>query len=305
MAEVIVAGSLILDLVANIEAHPQVGQTIIGKSIQSFPGGKGANQALAALKAGSKTQFIGMVGKDDRGQELRTFLAQEGLDCSHIYHTSEAATGTALILVDAHSDNTIVVVPGANMHLGSEWVSELHISEQNILVSQLEIPLATIHAFFTQGRGKGGRTILNAAPALECPPEIIALSDIFVVNETELAFFLGQAEVDIQNTEALEAACRTLQSFPEQIIIVTLGALGVFAWDGISSLYVPGHKVEARDTTGAGDCFIGNLAAQIAQGVELLEALKWANAAAALCVQIPGAGPSMPSFVQVQEMLQS
>jgi ribokinase len=291
-----------MDVVATADRHPQVGETVAGKAVLYFPGGKGANQAVAATKLGVPATLIGRLGVDAFGQQLRTFLAAQGVDLTFVKDTAEAHTGTALITI-ADADNTIVVVPGANAFVGAEDVGAPVLAKDDVAISQFEIPLPTIAAFFKRARAAGATTILNPAPATKFGRELLDLVDILVLNETELGLLAGTELRDTDGDAHFIAAVRLLQTRPDQIVCVTLGRRGVLAViDGQPSI-VPGRAVEAVDTTGAGDCLVGALAAQLAGGNSIRDALIYANAAASICVQRMGASPSMPTAAEVADVL--
>jgi ribokinase len=302
MGRIFVAGSINMDVVATADRHPQVGETVAGKAVRYFPGGKGANQAVAATKLGVPATLIGRLGVDAFGQQLRTFLAAQGVDLTFVKDTAEAHTGTALITI-ADADNTIVVVPGANAFVGAEDVGAPVLAKDDVAVSQFEIPLPTIAAFFKRARAAGATTILNPAPATKFGRELLDLVDILVLNETELGLLAGTKLRDTDGDAHFIAAVRLLQTRPDQIVCVTLGRRGVLAViDGQPSI-VPGRAVEAVDTTGAGDCLVGALAAQLAGGNSIRDALIYASAAASICVQRMGASPSMPTAAEVADVL--
>jgi ribokinase len=216
-----------------------------------------------------------------------------------VQDTEGKATGSALIVV-ANRDNAIVVVPGANAELSVKDVETASISRDDVLVSQLEIPTSTVAAYFARGRASGARTILNPAPAIEVELSLFALADLVILNETELAAFTGrQVEADAAAGELIEAA-NTLRSRADQVVCVTLGARGVVAAIGGETRVIAGRQVEAVDSTGAGDCFAGAVAAELARGASVPDALQFANVAASICVQRMGAGPSMPNLDEVR-----
>jgi ribokinase len=298
MGRVFVAGSINMDVVATASRHPRVGETVAGEAVHYFPGGKGANQAVAAAKLGAAVTLIGRLGADAFGRQLRTFLAAQGVELAHVKDTADAYTGTALITV-ADADNTIVVVPGANALVSAEDVAAPVLAEGDVAVSQFEIPQATITAFFTRARAAGATTILNPAPALPCDPALLDLVDILILNETELGL-LTQIELhDTDEPARFIDAARRLPAASGKIICVTLGKRGVLALVHREPLLIPGRAVKAVDTTGAGDCCVGALAAQLASGKAIGEALEYANAAASICVQRMGAAPSMPTATEV------
>jgi ribokinase len=301
MGRVFVAGSINMDVVAAAARHPAVGETVAGTSVLYFPGGKGANQAVAAAKLGAPTILIGRLGKDAFGEELRAFLARQGVDVSLVRET-EGHTGTAIITL-ANADNTIVVVPGANGLVTHNDVASAALAQGDIAVSQFEIPLPTIAAFFQRARAAGAVTILNPAPARAFDAELLRLVDILVLNETELALLTGRELREPDDTARFVDAARSLQTGPAQTMCVTLGKRGAVALVGDEVMTMAGRSVKAVDTTGAGDCFVGALAAQLAQGKPVRDALGYANAAASICVQRMGAAPSMPTAAEVASFI--
>ncbi|MBR1166535.1 ribokinase [Bradyrhizobium liaoningense] len=302
MGRVFVAGSINMDVVATADRHPRIGETVAGRQVLYFPGGKGANQAVAASRLGARTTLIGRLGRDSFGAELKAFLGEQGIDLGYVVETAETHTGTAIITV-AEADNTIVVVPGANGLVGADDVSVVPLLKGDVAVSQFEIPLPTIAAFFHRARAAGAVTVLNPAPAQKMPGELLALVDILVLNETELGFLAGSELSESDAAARITEVARQLQAREDQTICVTLGKRGVLALAGRDEIAVAGRVVKAVDTTGAGDCFVGALAAQLAEGAPLREALTFANAAASISVQRMGAGPSMPTAGEVAAVL--
>jgi ribokinase len=298
MGRVFVAGSINIDVVATAERHPRLGETVAGREVLYFPGGKGANQAVAAAKLGAATTLIGRVGTDAFGRDLRTFLAAQGVDLALVSDTPEAHTGTAIITV-ANADNTIVVVPGANALVTAVDVDRTALAKGDVAISQFEIPLPAISAFFKRARAAGATTILNPAPALGFDGGLLDLVDILVLNESELDILAKTGLRDTDDLSRFIEAARVLQAGTEKIICVTLGKRGVIALVGGEPLVLSGRIVEAIDTTGAGDCFVGALAAQLADGKAIGDALDYANVAASICVQRMGAAPSMPTAAEV------
>ena len=301
MGRVFVAGSINMDVVATADRHPRVGETVAGREVLYFPGGKGANQAVAASRLGAKTTLIGRLGTDAFGAELRTFLIAQGVDVGSV-READTHSGTAIITVAA-SDNTIVVIPGSNGLVNAEDVTDVPLAKGDVAVSQFEIPLPTIAAFFQRARSAGAATVLNPAPAQKMSAELLALVDILVLNETELGFLADTELSDDDETAKIIAVARQLQARADQTICITLGKRGVLALAGQEEFTVLGRVVKAVDTTGAGDCFVGALASQLADGVPLRAALAFANAAASISVQRMGAGPSMPTAAEVAAVL--
>jgi ribokinase len=296
MGRVFVAGSINMDVVATAERHPGIGETVAGRQVLFFPGGKGANQAVAAAKLGAPTILIGRLGADAFGAQVKAFLAAQVIELSLVKDTAETHTGTAIITV-ADADNTIVVVPGANAKVDADDIAAVSLTEDDIAVSQFEIPLPTIAAFFERARAAGATTILNPAPAVKFGAELLDLVDILVLNKSELGE-LGETDPVKRFIEA----ARSLGG-REKITCVTLGSRGVLALIDGTPLLIPGRAVKAVDTTGAGDCFVGALAAQLASGTTIPYALNYANAAASICVQRMGAAPSMPTAAEVAAVL--
>lgn len=299
MRKILVAGSINMDVVATSERHPRPGETVSGRELHFFPGGKGANQAVAAARLGAQTFIIGKLGNDGFADDVDEFLRAQNVNMQHVERTTKTATGAALIVVAA-AENTIVVVPGANGLLSARDIEKVSISVEDILLSQFETPFETIEEFFKKGRAVGAKTILNPAPAKIEGAHLLSLADVIVVNETELALFTSSSAIP---TESIFDAARNLRSRPDQTIIVTLGASGVFVSVEETELRIPARKVDAIDTTGAGDCFVGALAAALASGSDLPEAAKRANVAASICVQKLGAGTSMPYGPEVESVL--
>jgi ribokinase len=301
MGRVFVAGSINMDVVATAERHPRVGETVAGQAVLYFPGGKGANQAVAAAKLGAPSTLIGRLGTDAFGTELRAFLAAQGVDLAFVKDTAGAHTGTAIITI-AEADNTIVVISGANALVDAADAAAPVLANGDVAVSQFEIPLATIVAFFKRARAAGATTILNPAPASKFDKELLDLVDILIINETELGFLTGHELRDTDDHARFTEAARTLAG-KDKIICVTLGKRGVMALVEGEPLIVAGRAVKAIDTTGAGDCFVGALASQLAGGRAIGDALGYANAAASICVQRMGAAPSMPTAAEVEDVL--
>jgi ribokinase len=302
MGRVFVAGSINMDVVATAGRHPRIGETVAGNAVLYFPGGKGANQAVAAAKLGAPTALIGRLGKDAFGRELRTFLAAQGVDLSYLQEVAEAHTGTAIITI-ANADNTIVVVPGANAFVSAADVAGPVLAKGDVAVSQFEIPMPAIAAFFARARTAGATTILNPAPATEFGRELLDLVDILILNETELGFLAKTELHDSDDYARFIDAVGSLKIGKDKIVCVTLGKRGVLALVGGEPLVIPSRVVTAVDTTGAGDCFVGAVAARLAGGKSIRDALDYANAAASICVQRMGAAPSMPTAAEVSAVL--
>lgn len=288
MTHIAVLGSTNMDLIAYVAKAPQRGETVTGREFRTLPGGKGANQAVAAARAGAdNVSMIGAVGADAFGTQLRSTLEHSGVDTDLLRTVDTAATGTAHIVVDDEGGNAIVVIPGANGTLtalapGDEGL----IASADTLLLQLEIPVEGVLAAAQAARRHGVRTVLTPAPAQLLPPELLAAIDLLVPNEHEAATLTGI-------TDPHAAAKALLDQVPE--VVVTLGARGsLYAARDAEPVLVEAPHVTAVDTTGAGDTFVGTLAVALAEGGSMPDALAWASTAAALSVQRPGASASMP-----------
>ncbi|MFF9162987.1 ribokinase [Streptomyces longwoodensis] len=291
MTDIVVLGSTNMDLVAYVEKAPRRGETVTGREFRTVPGGKGANQAVAAAHAGGTVSLIGAVGDDAFGGRLRSTLEHSGVSTDHL-RTVEGPSGTAHIVVDDEGGNAIVVVPGANgtverLAPGDEGL----IASADALLLQLEIPLAAVVAGARTARAHGVRTILTPAPAQPLPPDLFDATDLLVPNEHEATTLTGR-------TDPLQAAVALLEVVPE--VVVTLGESGVlYAARGQEPVSVPAPRVTAVDSTGAGDTFAGALAVALGEERPVHEALAWAAAAASLSVQRPGASASMPHRAEI------
>jgi len=295
---VCVIGSLNLDLVSRVHALPRPGETVLATAVTRHVGGKGANQAVAAARAGAATRLLGCVGQDDDGAWLLAYLAGAGVDTSGVVADPATSTGQAFITIDATSENTIVVAGGANASwLGpSEMAAE--IGCPRVLLAQLELNLDVVGAAL---RSCGPETlrIVNAAPVTFQAAALFPACDLLIVNETELAVCAGASFTDV------EAAARRLLTRTGQSAIVTLGGAGALVIYGDSATHIAPYAVTAVDTVGAGDCFCGFVAAGLAQGRSLIDAARQANVAAALAVTRSGAAEAMPTLAEVTAALAS
>ncbi|MET9468756.1 ribokinase [Streptomyces sp. NPDC006544] len=291
MTAIAVLGSTNMDLVAYVPKAPRLGETVTGRAFRTVPGGKGANQAVAAARAGAKVVMIGAVGADEFGVRLRSALAAAGVETAAL-RTVEGASGTAHITVDDEGGNSIIVIPGANAQVTAlEPGDSARIGAAGALLLQLELPLEAVLAGALAARARGVRTILTPAPAQPLPSGLLAATDLLVPNEHEAAALTGL-------TDPHRAAAALLHDVPE--VVVTLGSAGaLYAARGREPLTVPAPRVRAVDTTAAGDTFVGALAVALGEGRPVPAALRWASAAAALSVQHPGAQDSMPARAEI------
>lgn len=275
MATVCVVGSINVDLVTRVERYPQVGETVLGARVGRFPGGKGFNQAVSAARAGALTTFCGRLGPDPEADLLTAQLDALGMTRSHV-HTADEPTGQAIITLTAESDNAIVVVPGANAALGPAQARDA-VPGHDVVLVQLEIPLATAAAALAAGRAAGATTILNAAPSHPGAIDLLEHVDVLVVNEAE-ARDLGGAE--------------HLCAEHGIVVIETLGEAGSVCHRPGGRMTVPAFSVVTVDTTGAGDAYCGGLAAALARGADLPRAMAEGAAAGAIVASAMGAQPA-------------
>jgi len=294
---IVVVGSLNMDLVVHTPRLPQLGETILGNGFQTFPGGKGANQSVAAARLGAQVKMIGRVGSDGFGASLRNGLLQDGVDVTCVEQVREASTGVALITVDEAGHNTIVVDPGANSFLRpADILAARSIFDgAAVLLAQLECPLETVQQAVALAREQGTRVILNPAPAQMLKPAFLSQIDYLVPNQTELALLTCAEDID--------AAAGQLHKLGVSHVIVTLGEQGALVSDDRRSARLPAYRVPVVDTTAAGDAFVGAFAVAITQGRDTLEAARWGNAAGALAVTRSGAQPSLPGLAEVESLL--
>ncbi len=294
---VLVVGSLNMDMVVRAPRHPQVGETIFGTFFNTYPGGKGANQAVAVARLGAAVTMIGKVGSDAFGSELVQIASDEGINTDWISHEPNQPSGIALITVSENGQNTIVVVPGANAYLSATDLDSAHsaFEEAALLVLQLESPLETvIHAAELAQRNKIP-VLLNPAPAQPIPLELLQQVDILIPNQHELLQISGQPEMD--------SAIETLLRLGVKQLLITLGEEGVILASVNQRLLIPAFKVTAIDTVAAGDAFVGALAVALTRGLSLKKAAQFANAAAAISVTRSGAQPSLPTQIEVEKFL--
>jgi ribokinase len=291
---VCVVGSINLDLVVAVERLPAPGETVVGGDHEALPGGKGANQAVAAARLGRQTALVGRVGDDDAGRRLVAALRAEGVDVSAVAVDPAAPTGIALIAVDARGENAIVVSPGANARVAADDVERAResLAGASVTLLQQEIPADAVSAAVRVSRGL---VVLNPAPARPVPRDLLERVDVLVPNRGELAALAGAAPP----AGAGEAAALAASLDGPRAIVVTLGAAGaVVVADGRSER-VPAPDVEVVDTTGAGDAFCGALADALAGGAKVVEATRHAVRAASLSVRRRGAQAGMPTAAEL------
>ncbi len=300
MKNIVVIGSLNMDLVVQASRLPLGGETIMGTAFHEIPGGKGANQAVAMARLGAKVKMIGKVGKDGFGTSLLSTLAVDGVDTSAIETCEEKSTGVALITLQDSGENSIIVVPGANGEVSSEDILKNKQAIQNagIVVAQLEVPMDTVATALKTAKEGGAFTILNPAPAQRLSQEILSHVDLLTPNETELALI---SQMPVTDMISIRKAAQALIDEGVKALIITLGSEGsLYLNNKGETLYQKAFKVEAIDTTAAGDSFTGGLAVCINQGKPMDEALEFASKVGALTVQKLGAQSSLPRLEEVE-----
>lgn len=293
MASIVVIGSSNTDMVVKSNKFPKPGETIMGGEFFMFSGGKGANQAVAAARAGGAVSFIAKTGDDIFGQRAITELRNEGIDCTYITADNNKASGVALIIVDDKGENEIVVAPGANDTLHEEHIEAANdaIKEATIILFQLEIPLSTVLFAAKKGKELNKKIVLNPAPATILPTELFACLYLITPNETEAEILTG---IKVTDTNSASKAADKLLLAGVENVIITMGAAGAYFKNAEMEMQIPSHKVKAVDTTAAGDVFNGVLVVELAQGNSWEEAIKTACKAASISVTRMGAQASMP-----------
>jgi ribokinase len=297
-----VVGSLNMDLVARAPHIPQPGETIIGGELLMLPGGKGANQAVAAARLGAATAMVGKVGHDAFSAVLLENLTTANIDHRFVQQDMASATGAALIVVDDAGENSIVVTPGANHKFSATDVdaAEAVITGAKVLLLQLEIPMEAVIRAAQLARANGVTVILNPAPAQPLPAELLSAVDILIPNETETEIL---TRMPVSNQAEVEMAAAKLREQGVTTVIMTLGAKGALLIDGDQQATVPPFSITPVDTTAAGDAFVGGFAVALAEGQPLREAVRWGNAAGALAATRLGAQPSLPDRAALKAKL--
>lgn len=303
MKRIVVLGSLNVDFVQRVPRMPSLGETLQGEELATYVGGKGANQACAVALLGGAVCFAGMVGSDPFAPRLRAELQAAGVDTRFV-RTSARASGTALILVMPTGDNVIVISPGANADvsraLAAEAVGSLRAGD--LLLCQLEVPLDTVAYALEAAHARGVTTVLDPAPAVPLPDEMLQNVSILTPNQTEASLLCGYGK-PVETMDDAAAAARKLSERGAETVIVKMGAQGCFVMHGGESFSSPACATEIIDTTAAGDAFNGGIAVALAEGAEMMEAVRFANAAAGMSVAKAGAISSLPKRADVNEFL--
>jgi ribokinase len=281
---------------------PKPGETISGGDLQIIPGGKGANQAVAAARQGVSVAMLGRVGNDSFGPGLIENLKQNNVDASRVQTDTQSATGTAIIVVDSNGQNSIVLSPGGNGRVSAADVMNAPFADHRLLLLQLEIPVEAVLAAARRAKESGVHVLLNPAPARPLPDELLSLCDFLVPNESELSLLTGQSVNDIPSAEA---AAQTLLGRNLRTVIVTLGANGALIVTNDFTKHVAPFKVDVVDTTAAGDAFIGGFASALLQNEPLEEAVRYGCACGALAATKFGAQPSLPGREEVERFIGS
>lgn len=303
---VLVFGSLNADLVIRADRLPREGETLAGGDLSVYPGGKGANQAYAAARLGARTAMFGAVGRDVFGDLLLESLQGAGVDVSGVRRT-ERATGSASITVLPTGENSILLAPGANAAVEPSWLAAMApaLDQRPIVLCQLEVPLPSVAALLRDAAERGARVILDPAPARPLDAELLRLAHIVTPNQTECAILLDRPEAPPESYEDAREACRLLHERGVGAAIVKMGERGCFVSTGKETFVVPSHSVDATDTTAAGDTFNAGLAAGLAEGLSLREAVELGAAAAAISVTRPGAQASAPTRQETEDFMRA
>jgi ribokinase len=293
MGNVIVLGSLNMDLVVRTERIPRPGETVHGMDFRTVPGGKGANQAAAAARLGVQVKMLGRVGEDAFGHEMLQNLSAQGVGTSRVRQDAGAPSGTATIVVQADGENTIIVVPGANGQVTAQDVDDNRdlLANADYLVMQFEVPLPVVRHAIAQAEALGVRVVLNPAPAYTVDAAFLRGVYCLVVNETEAETLTGLA---VSGREEARSAALALQELGVPVVIVTLGGGGALLLADGAFTHVPARQVSVVDTTAAGDAFIGGLVAALDQGMSLAESVRYATCSGTLATTVLGAQTSLP-----------
>tara|TARA_Y100000780_G_scaffold232136_1_gene261104 strand:+ start:1993 stop:2910 length:918 start_codon:yes stop_codon:yes gene_type:complete len=304
MGQVTVVGSFMYDLVATVPRRPKTGETLVGNTFGMFLGGKGANQAIAASRAGSKVTMVGRLGNDFFGKQFLEKFSREGINTDFVTQDDENGTGVAMPLIDASGDNSIVIIPQANMALTVENINQAQstIADADVLVMQCEVPMDANQRAAEIAKQNDTLVILNPAPAQLIPDQILKLVDIIIPNEIETETLTG---LPTKTENEVLVAGRNLLSKGVETVILTLGDRGSLLLNEDGEKLIPAFDVSVVDTTAAGDSFCGVLAASLANGISINLSVEIANAAGALAVTKLGAEPSLPQRDAIDELLQS
>jgi len=303
MKQLSVIGSVNIDILVQVKSYPKEGETVVGENLFLVPGGKGANQAIAATKMGLPTKFFGCIGDDVFGRLAIAGLETASVDIHNLTVLNNQMTGAASVILDHNRENRIIIIPGANNFMSQELVNTFwgEISKSSMILIQHEIPLETVFHIIRKANKNGIKVMLNPAPFFPIPPNILKLVDYLIINEIEAEALLG---IKIRDKEsAINVARSHFSSLGVTSLVITLGAKGSVYVDKFKSIYHPAFIVDVLDTTGAGDTFVGGFAASIISGESEQISLQYASAAAALAVSSVGAQSAIPTINQVKDFI--
>lgn len=301
MSKITVIGSFVMDNVAKMVKFPQAGETILGESLELFPGGKGINQCVSVARLGGDVEMIGMLGKDGNGDVFRKIMKEDGIKADNVL-TCDKPTAVAQVQINAEGQNRICVIPSANFEFGFDELDKVDsvIKDTELVILQLELRLDVTKEIIRRAHGYGVKVLLNPAPAVKLEKEILGMVDYITPNETELSILTG---LPTETDEEVIVAAKELLSYGTKTIISTLGSRGALIATKENIEIVSGYQVKAVDTVAAGDSFNGAFAVAIMEGKPLQEAVKFANAMGALTVTEKGAIPSLHTRAQVEEFI--
>jgi ribokinase len=301
-SKIVVIGSSNVDLIMKMDHLPAKGESVTDADFLQVYGGKGANQAVGAARAGGNVAFVNCVGDDAYTPQMLENFTNDGLDIRFVFQEKGIASGHALVMIGGEGNNYLSVAPGANYKLTPELIDRAMpvIDEAAIIIMQYEIPTETIKHVFQIAESKGIPVMWNFAPARSFDLSYLNKTDILVVNETEAAFLSAQ---QVETDEEVEQSATKLLKMGATLVIITLGKRGAFALSANEKVWVPSFKVNAVDTTSAGDVFCGSFAVAKIEGKSLTESLRFASAASAICVTRMGAQPSVPTRNEIDEFL--
>ncbi len=298
MKKVVVVGSLNIDLVTSVEKTVRLGETVFGNGLSKLEGGKGANQAVAIAKLGGDVSMVGMVGEDTFGQMLKNSLEKNGVNTEYVGVTSNAPTGTALIMIDSSGDNSIVVISGANFELKGSDIKEKMFAEAGFVLSQFEVPYDTVLKSFEIAKRVGAVTILNPAPARAITDELLINTDIIIPNQTEFELITGIKPLTY--TEIKKGAKILFEKGVSEVIVTLGGDGAVYISRSGTSYKTAAYRVEVKDTTAAGDSFIGGLITKLSSGEAVEEAIEYGIKVGAVTVTRIGAQASLPTSKEIE-----
>jgi len=303
---IVVAGSINMDFVIRTPHHPQLGETVIGGSFQTFPGGKGANQSVAASRAGANVKLIGRVGNDSFGESLMQTLIKDKIDTSFIQIDDSTATGVAFIIVDYNTgENNIVLAEGANGKVTPQQIlaAQEIFNGASVFTFNLECPLPALAQAVKFAKKYGAKVVMNPAPYQPLPADMLAEVDYLIPNQIEISSLLNSPSL-VGSLHAIEEAVGKMQREGGlHNVIVTLGEKGALVIENGRATHIPSYPVKPVDTVAAGDAFVGSFSVAISEGRSLLDAARFGNATGAIAVTRPGAQPSMPTRTEIEQFM--